>query len=276
MEELYGKDYDEMTASIEYTELQRDMEDLKDKAADQHLYLNLKNRDPDEGANEVAYTKGALFLRTIEETVGREKWDAFLKRYFESHAFQSMTTAKFLEILRNDLLQNDKTLEEKLQIQQWVYGPGLPSNSARAKSDRFQKVEEQVKAWQAGTPAKDLKTANWTSHEWLHFLQTVPPAMNEKQMGELDSAFKFSSTGNAEILSEWLLRVIASKYEPTYPSLEKFLTNQGRRKFLRPLYTELAKTPEGLELARKIYAKARPTYHYVSVSTIDEILKWQS
>jgi leukotriene A-4 hydrolase/aminopeptidase len=276
MEALYGKDYDEMLALIESTELQRDMEDLKEKPADTHLYLNLKDRDPDEGANEVAYTKGYLFLRTIEETVGREKWDAFLKHYFDNHAFQSMTTAGFLEILRKDLLKNDEALEDKLQIQQWVYGAGLPSNSARAKSDRFQKVEEQVKAWQAGTPAKDLKTTNWTSHEWLHFIQTLPPGLNEKQMAELDSTFKFSSTGNAEVLSEWLLKVIANKYAPSYPSLEKFLTSQGRRKFLRPLYSELAKTPEGLELAQKIYTKARPTYHYVSVSTIDEILKWHS
>jgi leukotriene A-4 hydrolase/aminopeptidase len=276
MESLYGKDFDEMVALIEKTELQRDFKDLKDKPADTHLLLNLKERDPDEGATEVAYTKGSLFLRTIEETVGRTKWDAFIKKYFDSHAFQSMTTEQFLEILRNDLLGNNKSLEEKLQIQQWIYGPGLPANSARAKSDRFQKVEEQAKAWQAGTPAKDLKTENWSSHEWLHFLQTVPAAMNADQMKELDSAFKFSSTGNAEVLQEWLLRVIASKYTPAYPSLEQFLTSQGRRKFLKPLYTELAKTPEGLELAKKIYSKARPTYHYVSASTIDEILHWKS
>ena len=50
----------------------------------------------------------------------------------------------------------------------------------------------------------------------------------------------------------------------------------GRRKFLKPLYTEMAKTPEGLEMARNIYQKARPTYHYVSVNTVDEILKWNS
>jgi len=53
------------------------------------------------------------------------------------------------------------------------------------------------------------------------------------------------------------------------------LTSQGRRKFLKPLYKKLAATPEGLERAKQIYAKARPTYHSVSVQTIDEILKWQ-
>ncbi|HSE39566.1 MAG TPA: M1 family metallopeptidase, partial [Acidobacteriota bacterium] len=276
MQELYGKDYDEMLALIETTDLHRTLEELKDKPEDTHLYLNLKGRDPDDAATDVAYEKGYFFLRTIEETIGREKWDAFLKTYFDSHAFQSMTTAQFIEILRKDLLHNDKTLEDNLQIDEWAYGPGLPSNSAQPKSDHFHKVEEQAKLWQSGTPSRDLKTTNWTSHEWLHFLQSLPAVMNEKQMSELDSTFQFSSSGNAEILNEWLLHVIASKYSPAYPALEKFLTSQGRRKFLKPLYTELAKTPEGLELAKKIYRKARPTYHYVSVNTIDEILKWRS
>ena len=48
----------------------------------------------------------------------------------------------------------------------------------------------------------------------------------------------------------------------------------GRRKYLKPLYTELAKTPAGLERARAIYSKARPRYHAVSTGTIDKILKW--
>jgi hypothetical protein len=50
----------------------------------------------------------------------------------------------------------------------------------------------------------------------------------------------------------------------------------GRRKFLKPLYTELAKTTEGTARARAIYAKARPRYHAVSTGTIDKILNWKA
>lgn len=276
MEALYGKDYNEMLALIGVQDLKREIADLGEKSPDTHLYLNLAGRNPDDGATDIPYDKGYLFLRTIEENVGREKWDTFLKSYFNEHAFQSMTTAEFLEILKSKLLTNNPALEEKLQMNAWVYGPGIPSNSAQPHSDRFLKVEEQAKAFQSGTSAKQLKTTGWTSHEWIHFLQALPAEMNEKQMAELDSAFHFSETGNAEVLQEWLLHVINSKYKPAYPVMEKFLTNMGRRKFLKPLYTELAKTPEGLEFARNVYKKARPTYHSVSVNTIDEILKWQS
>jgi hypothetical protein len=55
--------------------------------------------------------------------------------------------------------------------------------------------------------------------------------------------------------------------------LETFLTSQGRRKFLRPLYEDLMATDWGRAEARRIYQRARPTYHAVSVSTLDAIVK---
>jgi hypothetical protein len=93
-------------------------------------------------------------------------------------------------------------------------------------------------------------------------------------MAELDAAFKLSNSGNSEILFAWLRKAIANRYEPAFPALERFLTSQGRRKFLAPLYTDLAKTDWGRTMAANIYQRARPTYHPVSVGTVDAILKW--
>jgi hypothetical protein len=94
-------------------------------------------------------------------------------------------------------------------------------------------------------------------------------------MTQLDDAFHFSDSNNSEILNAWLLLAIQSRYEPAYPALERFLTGMGRRKFLQPLYAELAKTPEGTEMALRIYKKARPGYHSVARQTVDEILDWR-
>jgi leukotriene-A4 hydrolase len=273
MEAINGRDYSEMLAELTRQELLEEIEGLKANMADTHLHLNLEGRDPDEGTTEIAYNKGYFFVRLLEETVGREKWDAFLRKYFDTFAFQSMTGAKFLSYMRENLIQGDKALEDKLKIDEWVYGPGLPDNSPQVRPQQFELVEAQAKAWAEGTPAKELKTDGWTTHHWLHFLKKLPQNLKSEQMTELDAAFKFTNTGNSEILSAWLLRAIESQYKPAYPALEKFLTGMGRRKFLRPLYAEMAKTPEGMEMARRIYAKARPTYHSVSYSTIDAIVK---
>ena len=69
---------------------------------------------------------------------------------------------------------------------------------------------------------------------------------------------------------------IRSGYEPAYPTLRAFLTSVGRRKFLRPLYTELAKSQEGLVWARQVYAEARAGYHAISRNTIEQLLDWDA
>ncbi|MEK9138521.1 MAG: leukotriene A4 hydrolase C-terminal domain-containing protein, partial [Bacteroidota bacterium] len=88
--------------------------------------------------------------------------------------------------------------------------------------------------------------------------------MSLQQMTELDNEFKFTESGNSEILEEWFQHVIPAKYEAAYPALEKFLIGIGRLKYLKPLYAELVKTPDGLEIARRIYKQARPGYHPIT------------
>jgi len=48
----------------------------------------------------------------------------------------------------------------------------------------------------------------------------------------------------------------------------------GRRKYIKPLYEELIKTPKGKERALKIYEEARPGYHPIAQITIDSVIGW--
>jgi aminopeptidase N len=273
MEALEGEDYADMLALLGRQDLEATLEDLDPR--DTWLQLDLAGRDPDAGMNDVAYEKGHLFLRMIEERVGRARFDPFLKAYFERNRFQSLTTADFVAQLRRELVAGDAELAAALKIDAWVYGPGLPAGAPEIASAAFARVEAAAASWQDGEPAADLATGDWTTHEWLHFLRTLPEELPEGRMAELDEVFGFTETGNSELLHAWLHHVIASRYEPGYGALEGFLTGMGRRKFLRPLYRRLAETEEGLAMARRIYAKARPTYHTVATSTIDEILGWE-
>jgi hypothetical protein len=100
-----------------------------------------------------------------------------------------------------------------------------------------------------------------------------PETLTEPQMKALDSFGHFTASGNAEITTQWLVRVIRNEYSPAYKRLEDFLIHTGRRKFLVPLYTELLETEEGKKRAIEIYAKARPNYHFVATNTFDKIVK---
>ena len=119
---------------------------------------------------------------------------------------------------------------------------------------------------------EEFKTDDWTTHHWNHFLRSFQDGLSVDQMKNLDATFDFTASGNSEITHDWMLLVIGANYDPGMPRLERFLTEQGRRKFLKPLYQKLAETEQGKKTANAIYAKARDSYHAVSRQTIDEIL----
>ena len=128
MEAVYGREHSEMLAALAHQDLADAVAEAGATSPDTHLRLNLAGRNPDEGVTSIPYDKGYFFLRLIEETVGREAWDAFLRGYFDTFAFQSMDTDGFLAYLREKLLAGRPGVEEKLQIAAWVDGPGIPAN----------------------------------------------------------------------------------------------------------------------------------------------------
>jgi hypothetical protein len=208
----------------------------------------------------------------LESKVGREKFDAFLRTYFDRFAFQSMTTDRFLAYLDEELLKpNNVTVD----VAAWVDGPGLPMDALIPSYTGFTSVEQEVERWQKGAGAKELNTADWNAFQWIHFLRLLPPGISEDRLTDLDQAFGFSASGNAEILAAWYEQCIRNDHDAAYPGLDRFLTNVGRRKFLVPLYTELVNTEKGKVLAQAIYQHARPNYHAVSVRTLDELLVWK-
>ena len=267
MEAIYGREYSEMLARLTLDSLLDEVKQLDER--DTWLKLDLSGRNPDDGMTGIAYDKGYFFLRMLEEKVGRDVWDAFLKTYFESFAFKSMTTEQFVEYLEANLPVDKDSLAD---IRKWVYGPGLPESLPTVNSTQLSEVTKTAAAFLEGTSPAELKTDNWTTHHWNHFLRSFKDKLTTEQMTALDAQFKFTESGNSEITHDWLLHVIAADYQPGMARLEEFLVQQGRRKFLRPLYAQLAKSESGLAKAKDIYAKARPGYHAVSRQTIDEIL----
>ena len=267
MEAIYGREYSEMLARLTLDSLLDEVKQLDER--DTWLKLDLSGRNPDDGMTGIAYDKGYFFLRMLEEKVGRDIWDAFLKTYFESFAFKSMTTEQFVEYLEANLPVDKDSLAD---IRKWVYGPGLPESLPTVNSTQLSEVTKTAAAFLEGTSPAELKTDNWTTHHWNHFLRSFKDKLTTEQMTALDAQFKFTESGNSEITHDWLLHVIAADYQPGMARLEEFLVQQGRRKFLRPLYARLAKSESGLAKAKDIYAKARPGYHAVSRQTIDEIL----
>ena len=265
IEELYGPGREEMEAVLGVQAMDADLNRLDPR--DQALHADLDGRDPDEGMTQIAYEKGALFLRHLEEAVGRDAFDDFLRGYFDHFAFQSITTADFESYLAEHLAV------DAVPVSEWIYEPGLPASAPRPASDVFDRLEGQASRWIGGEiAATDLDTAEWTTFEWLHFLGVLPEEVSLGRLGELDRAYELTESGNAEIAHQWLLIAIRNSYRPADSRLERYLVEIGRRKLILPLYAALAETPAGLSRARAIYDRARPGYHPISSDSIDAVL----
>jgi leukotriene A-4 hydrolase/aminopeptidase len=276
MEKLYGKDYSEMLALLALQGLEETVEELKEQNlyGDTKLKLNLKGRNPDEGVTDIAYNKGYFFLRSIEELHGRDKFDPFVKDYFNENAFKAMDTDAFISYLKSYYQTKHGIAIDDAFINSWIFTEGIPATCPKPISTRFEKVNASLSQWKNSQTLDRAQVADWSTHEWLHFLKNLPDSLNKSQMQALDKFGNFTRSGNAEILTVWLTLAIRHNYIQANERLENFLIHTGRRKFLNPLYQELIKTDAGKKIALSIYEKARPNYHFVATNTFDKLLNY--
>ncbi|HVI99711.1 MAG TPA: M1 family metallopeptidase [Sphingomonas sp.] len=277
IEKVYGPERAAMEADLLWTDLEEAVKDAggpESKLTQLHLNLT-PDMDPDTATGQIAYDKGATFLRTIERAVGREKWDAYLKAYFDRHAFQPQTSAGFLADLRANLFKGDEPTAQKIGLDRWVYQPGIPANAVHVKSTAFVPIDKAAAAF---AKSGDIAAAprNVSTQEMLRFINQLPRSIDNAKLAKLDAAFHWSTTGNSEIRFAWLELAIATHYPQAETSAADFLTSQGRRKFVAPLFQELMDQPGwGPAAAQRIYAQARPGYHPLTVGTVDKIVGWK-
>lgn len=270
VEKLYGAEVAEMNLQVEQEEAMASLAAIA--PAKQALVMRGPDTDPaatytDEG---LVYPKGAWLLRTLEQRAGREVFDPFLRGWFDQHAFQSATTDEFVAYLKKNLLDAHPEWMPEAELNEWLYGPGIPASAVHAASPRLAALDAQRTAWLKGElPTKDLNGKHWIALEWMHFLNDIDGKANAAQMGELDQVFALGKSGNNEIAYRFYLSSVKAGYSVREP-LNAFLMSVGRQKFVVPLYTALLKNPDEKAWAKAVYAKARERYHPVTQTSVDK------
>jgi leukotriene-A4 hydrolase len=270
MNAVYGEQRAHMEAVLGLRRLRDNLATLK--PADQVLAIDLRDRDPDLVFSDVPYEKGRLFLMYLDAKFGRDRFDAFLRSYFDHFAFKSITTEQFTEYLTENLLNRYPGIVTHDQVLAWEHEPGIPADAVLPVSTAFDTVDETRAAWLAGRIQSKKFGLDWVTQQWLYFLDKMPETSSAAQLDDLDKAYGLTRSQNAEIEHSWLRIVIRNNYQPGYARLEQYLTTIGRRKLIEPLYTDLMKTPAGAVFAKRVYAKAKPGYHPETVAAIEAIV----
>jgi len=272
VEAVYGKELADMEAVIAQRELREALPGVP--GPQQRLRVaSLAGLDPDETPSEIAYTKGRWFLATLEQRFGRAALDAFLRRWFERHAFQSVTTEDLVAALRADLLARRPGALPEAELAAWLDGGGVPASAVPATSARLAAVDAARARWLSGrADLAALGAARWSTQERAYFLGGLPETLARPQLAALDAALALTGTPNGELAERWYPLAIRSDYAEARPAIAAFLERVGRRKHILPIYRALAATPQGRELARQIFERARPGYHPITTASVEALL----
>ena len=271
-EALYGQEAAEMERQTDQADLLDEVKDMS--PADQALALPaLTERDPDDALSNVAYVKGAWFLQFLEQRFGREVFDPFLRGWFNDHAFQSANTDQFVAYLKKNLLPKNPNAVTAAELDAWLNQPGIPATAVKAQSRGFSSVDTARIAWLGSNllPTEQV-TAEWSTQQWVHFIDGLGQTLKPEQLKQLDAAYHFTGTPNGEIAMRWYPLAVRSGYAEAQPAIAAFLERVGRRKLIMPIYDELVKTPEGLAFAKETFAKARPGSNPITTASVEEVL----
>ena len=253
VEAIYGKRRATQEALLDFGDIEDTLAEVGRDAPGTALH----QPDGTESAGSaIVYNKGAAFLRTVENAVGRGRFDRWLRQWFDNHAFQPATSAMLLADMERNLVTGPAEAES-LRLREWIYAPGLPANVWRPDAAAFAEVDGAVTRY-AKDGAIPSGWAAWTSAERQRFLRTLPPTRTATQLRALDDALGLSRTGNNEELFLWFNLALANRYEPAVPQAEQFLASVGRTKFVRPLFATLMGEGEwGRPIARRSRSSRR-------------------
>ena len=268
VEEIYGAKRARQEVALDTMAI---METLAEVGADAPGTALHQPDGTESAGSAIIYNKGAAFLRTLETEVGRERFDAWLRQWFDKHAFQPATSAMIYADLKANLAGSEAEAE-RLRLREWIFNPGLPANFAQPDPAAFAAIDAANAAY-AATGALPGGWGDWTSAERQRFLQNLPDERSADELARIDQALGLSTTGNNEQLFLWLRLALANRYEPAVAQAERFLSSVGRTKFVRPLFATLMGEGDwGQPIARRIYGQTRSSYHTVTQRAVDRIV----
>jgi leukotriene-A4 hydrolase len=263
LEALEGRDLSELHAAIGRRALEQAVAQFQDRPQLTRLRTNLWGVDPDDAYSQVPYEKGYLFLRSLEESVGRPRFDAFLRKYIETFRFGSLTTDQFLAFTSRTL----PGALEAVNAPEWIDGEGIPARAPRASSSRL----ESIFRVGARVP-EDAVAEHWTPLEWALYLETLPRPAPKELLQVLDAKYSFTPSTNMEVLVVWLELCLDAGLD-VVERVEDVLGSVGRMKFLKPLYTALAKRPDLRARARAAFERFKLRYHPIARQVVDGLLR---
>ncbi|KAI8054004.1 leukotriene A4 hydrolase [Syncephalis plumigaleata] len=244
------------------------------------LKPNLTGVDPDDAFSRVPYEKGFNLLYYLEQLLGGPSvFEPYMKAHVEKFAGKSITTDEWKAFLYEYMGQHHGESKvatlNTVNWHSWLKEPGMPPVTNEFDPTLANACTRLCERWEAAQDddtgkfsANDIK--DFSPYQTVLFLQQLADKkmFSKEKLDLMDSIYKFTKVQNCEIRFSWQMLCLKAAYEPIYQHVVEFVKEQGRMKYVRPLYRALNKVNS--TLARDTFTKVRDSYHPIAARMIEK------
>lgn len=277
-----GEEFYRVSASLGNASLFSDMALFGFNSTFSSMHPNYEGANPYDTFSEVPYEKGFQFLTHIENLIGTDNMEMFLKIYITKFRRQSIVWEQFKEELEqflDDYFHSEKdTILGQIDWYTWIFIPGPPPVKLDFSTPNLEISKDiadgYIKLGGEGRPDNYELFYEYFSAlkcifitELLDQTESITIPILEK----IDSDYNLTLSIDPEQKAIWYQLGIMNNYEKVLPYTDEFLGSVGRQKYLLPLYRAL--NDYNHTLAVEIFGKHKPIYHPVAVKNIKAILE---
>jgi hypothetical protein len=267
-EVLEGGDYSQLLCFIGRYSMFRVMERFGMDSDKTCLKYSQRGIDPDEVFSVIPYIKGSSFVLKLERSVGREVFDAFIKKYIATFSFQSLTTEGFISFLEQELPE----AIEHVDIDEWLYAPGYPESAPALSSSLFDEVKARIDAYESDTLPDSNLVADWIPDQIRLFLQMLPERIPVEDCRHIERIFNLKDTYNYFMMNRFYQIAVQSGYQDVLPGIERMVGSDGRMVALAMIFRTMVKEDWTRGKARPMFERHREKHHPTTVAVIEGIL----
>jgi leukotriene-A4 hydrolase len=224
----------------------------------------------------LAYEKGFTLLLFLERLVGTPQFEAFFQAYIARFAYKTLTSQDFKDFFLEHFKGNAKIKD--VDWDNWFYSPGMPPVLPTLDLSMAKDSTDLANLWMSvdrngKAPPATNAMKSWSSLQITNFLDALLIAAGNQpvQLSTLESMNKLyglAESRNSEILFRYCDLAIAAEDTSILPVVVRFITTQGRMKFVRPLYKALYRSAMGKDLAVSTFLQHKDFYHPIATKMI--------
>jgi aminopeptidase N len=268
-EVLEGVEFADLMAVYDEQRLFEVMQRVGMESVLTRLKVPSKGLDPDAATTIIPYYKGCFFLKECEYAVGRERFDAFIQKYMATYKFQSLTSEAFLEFLKGELPE----VFEQVDVQEWIYEPGLTDERRRPQSALYDEVQDVLEAYKRGIRPTEEQVEGWHRYQILSFLQALPKQIPVEDCKYLEEVLDLEGKNDAAHYSYFYATCINSGYKEILPDVEEYLGRNGRMLYVLYIFRAMIASDWAKAHARRILDQGSERQHKITVHVVNKLLE---